>query len=105
MQNIAVIGDRQSVQGFRSVGFDAFSAEDSYEAFEMLRKAVKDEYPIIFITENYAQELSETIQKYKSSAVPAIIPIPATSGNTGYGMAQIKKNVEKAVGADILFKE
>ena len=102
--NIAVIGDNQSIQGFRSVGFDTLVAETGDEAFDMLRKAVKDEYPIIFITENYAEELSELIAKYKSRAVPAIIPIPPTSGATGYGMNSIKKNVEKAVGADILFK-
>ena len=58
MQNIAVIGDRQSVQSFRCVGFDTFEAEDNAQAFDMLRKAIKDEYPIIFITEDYAQELS-----------------------------------------------
>ncbi len=35
--------------------------------------------------------------------LPAIIPIPAISGNTGIGIANVKKFVEQAEGSDIIF--
>lgn len=102
MASIAVIGDMQSVQCFRSVGFSAFSAPDAKAGAECLKRAVREGFEVIFITEALSSELKETIGKYKSKPVPAIIPIPSVEGNLGYGMAAIKKNVEKAVGADIL---
>lgn len=38
-----------------------------------------------------------------SERTPAIIPIPGVDGNFGIGIANVKKSVERAVGADILF--
>ena len=42
---------------------------------------------------------------YKDRRVPAIIPIPGRAGTIGMGMTSVKKSVERAVGADILFKD
>ena len=52
----------------------------------------------------YAQ-CSEAIDKFKTETFPAIIPIPDSHGPSGVAMAAIKANVEKAIGADILFSE
>ena len=35
--------------------------------------------------------------------LPAIIPIPDRTGSSGKGMENVRKSVERAVGADILF--
>ncbi len=43
------------------------------------------------------------IDKYKDSRLPAIIPIPGKEGASGTGMDSVRKSVERAVGADILF--
>ena len=43
------------------------------------------------------------LSEYEESVFPAIIEIPGVSGNTGAGIAGVKKSVEKAVGSDILF--
>ena len=40
--------------------------------------------------------------KYKDMPLPAITVIPSSKGSRGYGMANIKSAVERAVGADIL---
>ena len=37
--------------------------------------------------------------------MPAIIQIPGISGNTGAGIAGVKKSVEIAVGSDIVFSQ
>ena len=50
-----------------------------------------------------AADLKEEIAKYQDKIVPAIIEIPGTHGNTGAGIAEVKKSVERAVGSDILF--
>ncbi len=102
MASIAVIGDGQSIQCFRSVGFCTLPASDAKSGGDMLKRAVKEGYEIIFITESLSAQLEELILRYKSQPTPAIIPIPSVEGNLGYGMAAIKKNVEKAVGVDIL---
>ena len=87
MASIAVIGDGQSIQCFRSVGFATFAAPDGKTGAEQLRRAVREGYEIVFITETLSVALKDIIQKYKSHPTPAIIPIPSVEGNLGYGMA------------------
>ncbi len=42
-------------------------------------------------------------RKISGTDTPAIIQIPGVSGNTGAGVAGVKKSVEQAVGSDIIF--
>ena len=106
MYKIGMIGERDSVIGFMALGFAVHDAEDVDGARALLHTLAKNsEYAIIYIVENYAIALAEDIAKYKDAPTPAIICIPGKSGTTGYGLAQVKKAVERAVGADILFKE
>ena len=106
MYKIGMIGERDSVIGFMALGFAVHDAEDVDGARALLHTLAKNsEYAIIYIVENYAIALAEDIAKYKDLPTPAIICIPGKSGTTGYGLAQVKKAVERAVGADILFKE
>ena len=65
----------------------------------------KGDYGIIFITEQAYVQIPEIIDEYKESPTPAIIPIPGKDGSLGIGIKNVKKNVERAVGADILFNE
>ena len=51
------------------------------------------------------EKLKSEIHRYRSARLPAIIPIPGVSGNTGLGMRMVKKSVEQAVGSDILFRD
>ena len=43
------------------------------------------------------------IAKYETLRIPAIVPIPGSDGGYGAGLNNVKRAVEKAVGADILF--
>ena len=106
MYKIGMIGERDSVLGFMALGFSVHEAESAEKAVEELHRMAKNgEYAIIYITESYAAALESETAKYKDSPLPAIITIPGREGSRGYGMASIKTAVEKAVGADILFKE
>lgn len=98
---IAVIGDRGSVQGFKAVGFDVFEAEKDASIAELVNDLAKSEYGIIFVTEELIAVNMDVVEKYKDDMLPAIISIPGRNGSLGIGMANIHKNVERAVGADI----
>lgn len=103
MYRIAVIGDRESVLGFSAVGLSVYPTEDADEAKRLLKRLAKEDYAIIYITEQLYQYMTNEAEEYIDSKLPAIIPIPGRNGSLGIGMAAVKKSVERAVGADILF--
>lgn len=103
MYKIAVIGDRESVLGFKAVGLDVFGVDTPEEACDALHQCAGEDYAIIYITEGMAKSIPEELKRYKDTRIPAVIPIPGMDGSYGIGMANVKKSVEQAVGADILF--
>ena len=105
MYKIGVIGDKVSIMGFMAVGFSVHEAENAEEAAKLLRSLAHSDYAVVYITEDLAAQIEEQIASYKDKILPAIITIPGRGGATGYGMTNLKKSVERAVGADILFKE
>ena len=106
MYKIAVIGDRDSVLGYMALGFVARAVSNAEEAASALHALARaGDVGAIFIVEDLASCIKEDIAKYKDVPTPAIICIPGKNGTTGYGLSQVKKAVERAVGADILFKE
>lgn len=105
MYKIGIIGDRESILGFMALGFAVHEIEKPEEAGKKLAQLVGcGEYAAIFITEEVARVTEEERKKYKDLPLPAITVIPSSKGNSGYGMASIKSAVERAVGADIIFK-
>lgn len=103
MYKIAVIGAYDSIYGFAALGLDTFPVSDVQEGEDTLKTLVSGEYAVIYITEALAAELAHEISKYREQVLPAIIQIPGISGNTGAGVAGVKKSVEQAVGSDIIF--
>ena len=101
MNKMAVIGDKDSVLGFKSLDIDVFFADTAAKTSKLIQSLAEDEYSIIFITEQAASEAKQTIDKYKAVPFPAIIMIPNNKGTLGLGLAAISENVEKAIGADI----
>jgi V/A-type H+/Na+-transporting ATPase subunit F len=103
MYKIAVLGDKESVLGFKALGLDIFPCERT-EAKETLHNLAKQNYAIIYITEQIAKEIKPEIDEYKDRLTPAIILIPSKEGSLGIGMDNVRICVERAVGADILDK-
>lgn len=102
MYSIAVIGDRDSVMGFRALGLTVFPAENATEGRDTLHKLTNGDYAVIYMTESLVEQLAADIDKYKDSVTPAIIVIPGKGGSLGLGMSALKSAVERAVGADIM---
>lgn len=101
MYKVAVVGDKSSVLAFRALGVDVYSPVDAQQMRNTIDKLARDNYGVIYITEQMAQEIPETIGQYKSRPLPAIILIPNSRGTLGIGMEEISRNVEKAVGMNI----
>lgn len=105
MYKIAVMGDYDSIYGFATLGLDTFPVDDPEYGGTLLKRLTEDNYAVIYMTEALASDLNKEIDRYREVMKPAIILIPGISGNTGAGIAGVKKSVEQAVGSDILFNE
>ncbi len=111
---IAIVGSRQSVQGFSLLGADIVPAETTVEAvrelYRLKKETTKDErgaerqtYAIVFVTEDLASGIpADDEKKLVRGALPAIIPLPSHRGSSGYGLQRLSRIVERAVGSDIL---
>lgn len=102
MNKVAVIGDTDSIIGFRALGLTVFETASPEAALEPLRRTVEEGYAIVFITEPCFAANQDFIRSLRSRKLPAVIPIPPVSGGSGLGMAQVRESVRKAVGMDIL---
>ncbi len=102
MYKVAVVGDKDSILAFKALGVDVYPVIQPEEARKIIDQLARDKYGIIFITEQAAQAIPETIDRYNRIMTPAVILIPSNQGTLNIGMQRIKDNVEKAVGSNIL---
>ncbi len=102
MYKIAVLGDKDSVLGFKALGLDTFPVESLEQAKQTLHDLAKENYAVVYLTEQLGVNMEAELARYKDELTPAIILIPGKEGSLGIGMANVKSAVERAVGADIL---
>jgi V/A-type H+-transporting ATPase subunit F len=104
MYKIGVIGDKDSVLFFKALGMDVYPALEAEveENRKTVDRLAREDYGIIFITEQIAATIGETIDRYKNAATPGIILIPSNAGSLGLGLTRVRDNVERAVGMNIL---
>lgn len=87
---------------FQALGLEIYSPLGGDETRDILDRLAKEEVGVIFITEQLADLVPETIARYNEALTPAVILVPSGAGSLGIGMDRINKNVEKAVGSNIL---
>lgn len=102
---MGVVGERDVVLAFEAMGMRVIPAETPQTVSAAVFKLAEDGIRVIFITERAARLAPETLERYKASAATVLIPIPGSQGTDGFGMERVRANVEKAIGADILFNE
>jgi V/A-type H+-transporting ATPase subunit F len=100
---IAVIGDRDTVAGFRMVGVNEwFTPRSPDETQEKLKEFFRDPHMgLIIITEPLAQQVEDTINQLSGIPIPVIMLIPDRFGSTGAYEAVMKEMVRRAVGIEI----
>lgn len=102
MHKVGVVGDKDSILAFKALGIDVYPVIEVEEARKAIDKMAYNNYAVIFVTEQIAQHLDETIERYNRQMLPAVILIPSNQGSLNIGMQRIRDNVEKAVGVNIL---
>lgn len=102
MFKVGVIGDKDSVLAFKALGVHVFTVSEGDEARKMVDTLARDNYGIIFITEQIASLIPDTVERYDKEIIPAVILIPSNQGTLDIGIRRINENVEKAVGSNIL---
>lgn len=101
-KKIGVVGDKDSVLAFKALGVDVFPVIEVEEARKTVDRLAMTDYAVIFITEQVAKDIEETIERYNNKVLPAVILIPSNQGTLNIGSKRISENVEKAVGVNIL---
>lgn len=104
MPKVAVLGQRDAVLGFKASGVVAFPADNPEEARKHLQEVLEGDYAILLITEEMAQILEKELEPLYSMPKPVVTILPDSEKPQGMGMELLRKRVERAVGADILFK-
>lgn len=100
---VAIIGSMDSYMGFRALGVEVSDPViEERNAVEILESLSPEEYTIVFIAENYAEQMMDEISKRNKDTTQSVIIIP--SGHTTKGIAgeRIRNLVRRAVGADVV---
>ncbi|HOQ19082.1 MAG: V-type ATP synthase subunit F [Methanothermobacter thermautotrophicus] len=102
--NIAVVGDRDTVTGFRLGGVrEGYVVETPEEAEETIRKLVSDGFSIIIVTEKMGDELREFIEETtSSSALPMIIEIPDKTGPSERETDPLRDLIKRVIGVEMV---
>jgi len=87
---------------FKLFAFDTFVRKDKKLIRQKIDEMAQEEYGIIYITEEFAQLVPDTIKRYEEKIIPAIVLIPNHQGTLGIGKSMIQDQVERAVGQNIL---
>lgn len=100
---IAVIGDRDTVTGFRMVGVRESSVPTTpQETRKILLNYFRNpRMGLIIITEPLATQVEDTILELSEAPVPVILLIPDRTGSTGAYETVLKELIRRAVGIEI----
>ena len=105
MYKMAVVGEEEAVFGYHSLGADIFALRGPQEGVDIIAALHRGKYGVIFLTEWAAKTVPELVEAFEDQPLPAVAIIPGIEGSMGLARTRMKKIVEKAVGADILFQE
>ncbi len=100
---IAIIGDRDTVTGFRMVGVRESSVpKEPSETRKVLLDYFRDpRMGLIIITEPLAMQVEDTILELSEAPVPVILLIPDRQGSTGAYETVLRELIRRAVGIEI----
>ena len=104
MSSVAIIGDIDTVSGFRLGGVkQAEVVTTSEEAIAAFDKFLDDEISIIIITQLMANEIREYInRKIGSDVLPMIIEIPDKDGSFEGSSDQINALIKRVIGVEMV---
>ncbi len=104
MSSVAIIGDMDTVSGFRLGGVKKAevvnTAEEAIVAFD---KFLDEEVSIIIITQVLANEIREHVnRKIGSSVLPMMIEIPDKDGSSEGSSDQMNDLIKRVIGVEMV---
>lgn len=104
MSSVGIIGDIDSVTGFRLGGVKRAEVVNSAEeAMAALDKFLDEDISIIIITQILANEIREHInRKIGSSVLPMIIEIPDKEGSSEGTSDQMADLIKRVIGVEMV---
>jgi V/A-type H+-transporting ATPase subunit F len=101
---LAIVGKRETVMPFLATGAKVVYVKEG-DCAAIVEGLIKEGSKIILFTEEFIEELSDVLTKYRTETLPCLIPIPSGRGKTKVAIERIRGVIKKAVGADIFLEE
>jgi len=103
---IALIGDRHTVYGFRLAGIrKTFLMEEiSQDIREILKGLFSDKVGIILVTEKVAEEIGnilEEVDRFRKGIMPIIVEIPDSGGPLPERIDPIRGLIKRTIGFEV----
>ena len=101
MAKVGVLGRRADTALFRALGVDTVFAETAQEAETAFEALLREDYAVLYVTEEWFTLLRERIAALAEQALPAVILLPGRAGGGSAAADALEEAVKRAVGADI----
>ena len=102
--SIAVVGDSETVTGFRLGGIKETNiVKDSKQAKEIIKNLTDRGFSIIITTEKIGDEIRDFIDKItKNRTIPIIVEIPDKTGPITRAADPLRELVKRAIGIETI---
>lgn len=105
MHKIVIIGKREDILPYQSIGVEIEPVKTTTEIVSILRETVENPLVgIILITENMAEQCLDIITELRSKIPVPITIVPTQQGSRQISMVELNKEIGRAVGMDISTK-
>lgn len=101
-QRVGVIGDWESIAGFRALGLSIREVSTADEADAVLNSWAEEGYAVIFVTEALAKIMGESLTDWRLRYLPAVIVIPSAGLRPYLGRHELRTAIRKATGIDLI---
>ncbi len=99
---IGVLGEHDSISGFRALGLSVREAADADEAEQVLNQWADEDYAVIFITEELAEMMGPRLAAWRLRYLPAVTIIPSARRQAWLGGLELRTAIRKATGIDMI---
>lgn len=99
---LAILGEKKSILGFKALGIETFGIANRDDVQQALTEIEKNQYAILFVTEEIIDQYTGEIESLYQKTLPAILVIPGVSSKVKKGKEALKKIVERALGSEMV---
>lgn len=99
---IGVIGEWDSIAGFRALGLSTMDVCEAKRAEEVLNHWSEEGYAVIFVTERLAQKMGPRLAVWRQRYLPIVTVIPSARQTPELGRQELRTAIRKATGIDMI---